>query len=132
MANISTYLANALLGHAFDYASYTMPAPYLGLFTTTPTMPAGTGGVEVTGGSYARQSLTAGFAAPSAGSITNVSTVTFPTPTASWGSVTGVGLFDASTSGNLLWAAPLAGGSVAVGSGVVVTVNGSALTATLG
>lgn len=130
MANISTYLADALLGHAFDYASYTVPQPYVALFTTTPTMPAGTGGVEVTGGSYARQSAIAAFSAPSAGSISLSSTITFPTPTASWGSITGIGLLDASTGGNLLWAVALSG-SVSVGTGVVVTINSAALTATL-
>ena len=35
--------------------------------------------------------------------ISNAATITFPTPTANWGTITGIALYDASTAGNLLY-----------------------------
>ena len=74
------------------------------------------GGTEVTGGSYARVSITSAFAnwagtqaaastvasSGATGTTSNNGTVTFPAPTANWGVVTGFGIFDATTAGNLL------------------------------
>lgn len=90
------------------------PTAFIGLFTTAPTSDSGvTGAVEVTGGSYARQSTSAATwnaASNSVGSepsvtpanITNAAAITFPTATANWGTVLAFGLFDALTVGNLL------------------------------
>ncbi|MBK7815036.1 MAG: hypothetical protein IPJ52_12425 [Rhodocyclaceae bacterium] len=69
----------------------------------------------MTGGSYARVAVTAGLTqwagTQSAGSTTassgtggttsNNATVTFPAPTANWGTVTCWGLTDASSAGNI-------------------------------
>jgi hypothetical protein len=107
MSNISTYLADKLLDHFLDGTAYTAPTAYVGLYTTNPTMPAGTGGTEVSGGSYARVALTALMGAASAGSKANSSAINFVTATASWGTLVGVGIFDAPTAGNLLSAGPL-------------------------
>ena len=76
---------------------------YVGLFTSTVT--AGGSGTEVSGGSYARTSAT--FSASSSGATANSADITFPTATASWGTVSHIGLYDASTSGNLLFHTPL-------------------------
>jgi len=71
---------------------------------------------EVSGGAYARVGVTASLAnfAGTQGSGTtttstgtsattsNNSSITFPTPTANWGSIVGIGVWDAATSGNLL------------------------------
>lgn len=100
----SDYLENKLLDHQTGKTSYTMPSVWVGLFTAAPS-DAG-GGTEVTGGSYARKS-TAGsdWAAASGGATSNANIITFVTATGAWGTVTHFGLFDASTSGNLLrWA----------------------------
>ena len=82
-----------------------MPSPYLALFTAVGT-DAGTGFTEVSGGSYARVAASGSVWNAASGSdpstITNASAVTFPTSTASWGNVIAVGLYDASTAGNLL------------------------------
>ena len=106
MANLTTATADKLLDHLLGRTSYTMPTVYVGLYTTNPTEPAGTGGVEVSGGSYARVALGTGGAslmgAATSGSSDNTSAVNWATATADWGVVTGVGLFDASTAGNLL------------------------------
>lgn len=84
---------------------------YVALFTAAPN-DAG-GGTEVSGGSYARVAVApadANWSAPDAtGGLTdNVNAITFPTPTASWGSITHVGLFDRPTGGNLLFHGALA------------------------
>lgn len=93
-------------------------ATYAALFTAAPS-DAG-GGTEVSGGSYARvavNSTLANWAGTQSGGSTTASTgtggqtsnnntITFPSPTANWGSVTHFGVYDALTSGNLLyWAA---------------------------
>ena len=98
MSSFSDYLENKVLGHVFGGAAYTAPATlYLALYTVAPTDTGG--GTEVSGGSYARQSC----AFTVSGNLaTNTSAVEWPTATGSWGTVVAVGVFDASTSGNLM------------------------------
>ena len=104
MSELSNYLENALINATLRATTYTSPATvYVALFTTDPT-DAGSG-TEVTGGAYARTAVT--FAAPSNGVTTNSADVTFPTCTLAWGIVTHIGIYDASTSGNLLYHTPL-------------------------
>jgi hypothetical protein len=104
MSEMSNYLENALINVTLRATAYTAPTTvYVALFTTDPT-DAGSG-TEVSGGSYARTAVT--FAAPSNGVTTNSADVTFPTCTLAWGTVTHIGLRDASTSGNLLYHTPL-------------------------
>jgi hypothetical protein len=83
-------------------ASPTPPAAlYAGLYTTMPSDgEAGTGGVEVSGGSYARVLFS--FNAPSNGNTSNAAQIDYPTPTADWGDVVGFGVWDAISGGNLL------------------------------
>ena len=100
MAEMSNYLENALINATLRNTSYTSPATvYVALYTTDPT-DADTG-TEVSGGSYARTAVT--FGAPSNGVSTNSAAVEFPTCTSSWGTITHIGIRDASTSGNLLY-----------------------------
>ncbi len=100
MAEMSNYLENALINATLRNTSYTSPATvYLALYTSDPT-DADTG-TEVSGGSYARQSIT--FGSPSNGVSTNSAAIEFPQATDSWGTVAYVGIRDASTSGNLLF-----------------------------
>lgn len=116
MAAMSDYLENKLVDHILRNRSYTVPTTiYVALFTAAPS-DAG-GGTEVTGGSYARvqvgpsdtaweatQGGTPAAASSGTGGATqNGSVITFATPTANWGVVTHVGIFDASTAGNLLF-----------------------------
>lgn len=100
MAAMSNYLENALINATLRNTSYTSPATvYIALFTTDPT-DAGTG-TEVSGGSYARQSAT--FATPSNGAAATNADVQFPQATGNWGTVTHFGIYDALTTGNLLY-----------------------------
>ena len=101
MSAISNYLENALINATLRNTTYTSPTTvYAGLFTSDPT-DAGSG-TEVSGGSYARKAIT--FAAPSNGVTTNsAAACEFDQATGSWGTITHFGIFDASTSGNLLY-----------------------------
>jgi len=99
MAEFSNYLENKILDHVLKNVVYTSPTTvYVGLFTSDPT-DAGTG-TEVSGGSYARQSLSVGSA--SGGVSTSNADVVFPQATGNWGTITHIGIYDALTSGNLL------------------------------
>jgi|TARA_R110000868_G_scaffold289731_1_gene549996 hypothetical protein len=104
MSEMSNYLENALINATLRNTTFTSPATvYVSLWTTDPT-DAGTGN-EVSGGSYARTSVTMG--APSNGASLNTTAVEFPQATASWGTVAYIGINDASTTGNLLYHTPL-------------------------
>lgn len=107
MSAMTDYLEGELIKHIFRTGSFTKPtALYIALFTAAPN-DAG-GGTEVTGGSYARAQLNpadANWAAPAAGNgvTSNAAAITFPAPTANWGSVTHFAIMDASTAGNMLF-----------------------------
>lgn len=120
MAAISNYLENKIIDWLLRGQAFTPPATvYVALFTSAPS-DAG-GGTEVSGNAYARVAIASSLAnwagTQSAGSTTassgtggttsNNGAAAFPTPTpAGWGTVTHVGLFDASSGGNLLmWGA---------------------------
>lgn len=127
MSEMSNYLENALINVTLRATAFTAPTTiYVALYTTDPT-DADTG-TEVSGGSYARQSVT--FAAPSNGVSASNATVTFPTASASWGTVTHIGLRDALTTGNLLYHTPL-DASKTIGSGDVFQITSGSLTVTL-
>jgi hypothetical protein len=104
MSEMSNYLENALINVTLRGVAFTAPsAIYVALFSTDPT-DAGTG-TQISGGSYARTVVT--FAAPSNGVSLSNADCTFPQSTASWGTVAFIGLYDASTAGNLLYHTPL-------------------------
>ena len=127
MAEISNYLENALINATLRATTYTSVATvYVSLWTSDPT-DAGSG-TEVSGGSYARTSVT--FAAPSNGVTTNNADVTFPTATASWGTVGWIGINDALSSGNLLYHSPL-DTSKTIDSGDIFKISTGNLSVTL-
>ena len=127
MAEFSNFLENALINATLRNTTYTSPATvYVSLYTTDPT--DADSGTEVSGGSYARTSAT--FDAPSNGVTQNSADITFPTATAGWGTVTHIGLHDASTSGNLLFHTPL-DTSKTIDSGDIFKIETGNLTVTL-
>jgi hypothetical protein len=101
----SDFLELELLDHVLSAATYTPPANvFLALFTVAPSDSGG--GTEVAGGSYARKSVAnnvTNFPAASAGSKNLAVSQSFVTPTAPWGTVVAFGIFDAVSSGNLLY-----------------------------
>lgn len=127
MAELSNYLENKLLDHILKNVSYTSPTTvYVGLFLTDPT-DAGSG-TEVSGGSYARKSLSVTTA--SGGIVTSSADVTFDQATGNWGTVAYIGLFDAITSGNLLMHTALTTSKV-IETGDIFKIPSGNLTATL-
>lgn len=105
MSNASDYLESALGDHILRAVALpSFASQYVALFTTAPDE-AGAGGVEVTGGSYARVSYAPGagaWAEGAAGVFTNTGLITYPQPTANWGDVVAWALMDAPTGGNIL------------------------------
>ena len=124
---MSNYLENALINVTLRATAYTAPATvYVSLWTSDPT-DAGSG-TEVTGGSYARTAVT--FAAPSNGVTTNSADVTFPTATASWGTVGWIGINDSTSGANLLYHSPL-DTSKTIDSGDIFKISTGNLSVTL-
>jgi hypothetical protein len=110
MSAASNYLENKLLDHVLTATSFTQPSRYLALFTNTSgsaatNLEAGTltDEVSTSGTAYARQAIT--FAAASGGSSSSNATVTFPTATANFGTITHVAIMDSDVegSGNVLF-----------------------------
>jgi hypothetical protein len=127
MAAMSDFLENALINATLRNTTYTSPAVvYVGLFTTDPT--DANVGTEVTGGSYAREA--ASFGAPSNGSSTTDADITFPTATGDWGTVTHFGIYDAATTGNLLYHGVL-NNSKTIQTGDILKIEAANLTVTL-
>lgn len=91
-------LETRVLQWALTTGSPTRPtAWYIGLFTAAPGEAGG--GTEVAGNAYVREAVT--FTV-SGNTASNDAAIEWPTATGSWGTVTHVAVFDASTSGNML------------------------------
>lgn len=104
----SNYLEQAILDHVFGRDTFSAPATvYVALFTTA-TQDNGAG-TEVSGGSYARQAVTNDddYWNRTDNVVSNDSQIAFPQASANWGTVTHFALFDAVTSGNMLYHAAL-------------------------
>jgi len=113
--SFSNEFETRVLQWTFTTGSPTRPtAWYVALFTDDPT-DAGTG-TEVSGGSYARTSVTFTVSGDTA---SNSGAVEFPEATGSWGTITHIGIYDASTSGNLIAHAALTA-SKAIASGDIL------------
>lgn len=110
---ITTYLANELLDHCFNNAAYTAPDTYVAL--ADEALADGDTDIsakEPSGGSYARVQVNVnGGSSPTwdlatgttPTEVDNTHAITFATATASWGTITSVGICDAATVGNLLF-----------------------------
>lgn len=126
MAGFSDFLETAVLNHVFGGSSYTAPSTlYVALYTAAPSDTGG--GTEVSGGAYARQT---GTFTVSGGTASNTSAIEYATATADYGTVVAVGVFDASSGGNLLAYGTLTT-SKSVSTGDVFRFNASALDITL-
>lgn len=115
--NLSDYTENELCKWLTGQTNGlgTAPTPYIRLWTVAPGED-GTGGTEVSGGSYAAVNSAGKWGAPSGGVVSNNADITFPTATASWGTVVALTIEDAASAGNQLLVANLtASKSVASG-----------------
>lgn len=105
MSAIADHAENLLLDWLLTTDSVTRPTTwYIALYTAAPN-DAG-GGTEVSTGGYARQAITFGSAA--SGTASNTNQIDFTASGAAYGTVTHAGVFDAVSSGNLLFHGALA------------------------
>lgn len=118
---LTDYLENKLVDYLLRGQTFTPPDTlYVGLLTGACS--DSSAGTEVTGGSYARVAVTPSMtnfagtqssgststSSGSGGTTSNNVALTFPAPTADWGSISGWGLYDASSGGNQWICATLA------------------------
>jgi len=102
MSALSDHAENLLLNWLMTTGTATRPTSwYVALYTAAPS-DAG-GGTEVSGSGYTRQSVSWGTATGTGGTTDNSGAVSFTASGGSFGTVTHIGIFDASTGGNLLW-----------------------------
>ena len=102
MSALSDFLEDELLDHILDGASWSSPASvYVSAHDTSP-LDDGSGN-EISGNDYARVQMTGGFDAASGGATANTAAITFPPANGgNWGTISHIGIWDASTNGNLL------------------------------
>ena len=116
MSAMSDYLENKLVDHLFRAQTLAAPATlHIGLLTAAPSDSGG--GTEVSGNNYARVAVTSSLAnwagtqaaasttasSGTGGQTSNNGAITFPTPSGNWGTVSHFGIYDAASSGNLLF-----------------------------
>jgi hypothetical protein len=96
--SFTNFLETEVLDHVFGGNAYTAPVTlYTGLYTASPSDTGG--GTELSGDGYARQATAFTVTGNTA---SNTSAEEWATATGSWGTITHVGVFDASTGGNLM------------------------------
>ena len=96
--SFSNTFETTVLTWVFTTSSATRPTEWhIALYTASPSDPGG--GTEVSGGGYARQAVT--FTV-SGNTASNTAAIEWPVATASYGTVTDVGVFDAASGGNLI------------------------------
>lgn len=102
MAALSDHAENLLLNFLMTTGTATRPTSwYVALFSSAPN-DAG-GGTEISGNGYSRQSVSWDTASGTGGTTANSGAVSFTASGSGFGTVTHIGIFDASSSGNLLW-----------------------------
>ena len=98
--SLTNAFETSTLSYLLTTGSVTRPtAWYIALFTSDPT-DTGTDGTEVTGYAYARTAVTFSVS----GAVgTNSAAVEFPAASGgNWGTISHIGVMDASTSGNMI------------------------------
>ena len=112
--SFSNYLETELLDHVFANNAYTSPTTvYVSLHTANPDEDGSGTEVSTSGTAYARQS---GSFTVSGNTATTDAAIEYPTATAGYGTVTHIGIWDASSAGNMLaYAALTASKTIASG-----------------
>lgn len=117
MSALSDIYEPLVLDKLLNVEDFTSPASWIALYTAQPG--DGDTGIEVTGGSYARQQV---FEATSASTprwnlaavsgdefvVDNAQAITFPQATGNWGTITSFAVRTASVAGNIVMWGPLA------------------------
>lgn len=87
-------LADDIVDMIFSLVPYEVPkALWLALFTDSG---------EIVGGNYSRINVSGQFSKSENGVTENMVQIVCPVPSVGWGTVTGVGIYDQETGGNLL------------------------------
>jgi hypothetical protein len=130
MSSFSDYTENLVLTWLFTGSSATRPtAWFVGLFTAAPSDTGG--GTEVSGNAYARVATGTISGSGTATTFSNAAAIEFAAASGgNWGTIGWAGIFDASTSGNLLAWAPLTTSRV-INDGDVFRIPATSLTITL-
>ena len=126
MANLVAVEANAILAASSGQAAYTAPTTPITVALVTVIGSATAAGTEVTGGSYARQSIT--FAAAASESISSNVTLTYSSMPAC--TVVGVDEYDSATTPVRRWWGPLTA-SKTVNAGDTLTIASGSYTKSL-
>ena len=96
--SLSNIFETTTLNWLFTATSVTRPtAWYIALYTVAPT--DGGGGTEISGDAYVREAAAMSVTGDNA---TNTGAIEWPTATGTWGTIVAVGVFDASSAGNLI------------------------------
>jgi hypothetical protein len=104
--SVTYYAANRNVDYNFGKTTFTVPTTYYFGLSTTAINIDGTGATEPSGGGYARVAFTndkTNWGTASLGILLNALAVTFPESSASWGTITHIGIWDNLTGGNLWW-----------------------------
>lgn len=116
MSAMSDYLENKIVDQLFrGQSAPTTSTLYVALLTAAPSDSGG--GTEVSSGNYSRVSVESSLAnwagtqgsgtttasSGTSGQTSNNGAITFPTPSATWGTVTHFGIYDNTSGGNLLF-----------------------------
>ena len=117
-----------LLKYLLTTDSVTRPTNwYVGLYASGNQPSDSSAGTELSGNGYARQSVTFSVTGNSG---TNSGSITFPTATASWGTITFAGLFDSQNGGSLIAYSQL-GASKVIDTNDILQISNNSLTLTL-
>jgi len=106
MAALTDHAENLLLNFLMTTGTATRPTNwYVALYTGAPNdaSTGSSGGTEVSGNGYSRQSASWNAASGAGGTTSNSGAITFTASGGSFGEVTHIGITDASSGGNLLW-----------------------------
>ncbi len=104
MDAMSNYLEAAVLNSVLNAAAFpSIPTIYVALYTAAPSDTGGGTEVSTVGTNYARASVVAGFSTDDLDTrFSNTAAIFYLAASASWGTITHVGLHTALTGGNLL------------------------------
>lgn len=141
MSQMTNYLENKLVDHIFRGQTFTAPTNlYVSLHSADP---GETGANEISGNNYGRATVASSLAnwagtqssgstsasSGTGGQTSNNGSITFATPSGSWGTVTHFAIWDASTTGNCLLYGALTI-SKTINNGDTVSFSAASLTVT--
>lgn len=129
--SITFYASGSMMDNVFGATSFLPPSTYYIGLSTTHISTSGSNASEPTTGAYVRVPVInnkSNFSYSSSGSITNMTDITFPESTASWGTILDVGLWDtsASATGNV-WFYQALPSPRTIDSNTVITFSASAI-----